>query len=49
MRYVFENRQAAKEVGKRARQHIVTNYSREVVANKILAELQRLDGSRSAG
>eukprot|EP00026_Physarum_polycephalum_P002423 Phypoly_transcript_02429.p1 GENE.Phypoly_transcript_02429~~Phypoly_transcript_02429.p1 ORF type:complete len:844 (+),score=95.77 Phypoly_transcript_02429:69-2600(+) len=42
MRDIYTRPQAAKEVGKRARKHIVDNYDREIIAEKMVARLKEI-------
>lgn len=42
MRYLFANPQEGLEIGKRARQHVVNNFSQEAVADTLAQQLKRI-------
>lgn len=42
MREIFTNRPAAKQVGQRAREHIVRHFDREIVADEMIARLKEI-------
>jgi hypothetical protein len=41
MRYVFENREASKAIGKKARADLLSKYSMEETSRKVAAELDK--------
>jgi hypothetical protein len=42
MREIYTRPKVAKEVGKRARKHIVDNYDREIIAEKMVDRLKAI-------
>jgi len=42
MRYLFANPQEGQEIGKKARAHVVNNFSQEAVAEKVAQQLTRI-------